>query len=957
MSGPIALRSLLFLLPVLLFMPVRSVIAQNIKSEYYLFDRTNGLNRSRINEIERDSSGFYWLATEKGLVRFDGRNFVHLHENSDEEASVPIRQIVLFDNNLYALAEDRRCFLTDVRTCTTRLLHQGPVVDIAQVNNEAYYVLFSDGKLERHGRDGSVRSIRIASNALSRLIYYQGQLLVSIQFQGVYSIDPKTLAVLRIYPVNNSGFEESFDLESGLLFFTSSYRAYSFDPEIGFRQIDLLDPLNPGVSAFEYINDSISYIIYKRKTLYKRSDQRFTPVDLVSSIDFELYNVYYDPPGNILVGTNQGLLYLMTSNQGVRNLTDRGLEGDGPLRVRRRILQEPDGNVLLVGSEYVYRTDLANRIERLSDWKLAGYDALIDRGSLFIATEGQSLMSLDLKTGKPTASIVNPANGGQCFSIERHWNGREFLIGAIGELVVWNTGTYQSRSISVGDPNVIVKAIRCDPETRRIYVGTESGFYCFDSLFKSVPAFKSVEKELEDDHIGDFLIRKSSTELWIATSRGIAVTDRIMPKGVRFLPISSFVNPRTVSMLEDSSGRVWASTFNGIIGFDPTSSDFIRLGKRNGLINAEFNYKSAANLSDGRLIFGGLNGYDIIDPSQFDFKPSSRIGFVNGYQLISFEDTAFFSLGSDGPIEVSFDQSRQHLRLFLSSADISAASKYSFEYRMDGEAWIPLPSAFIDIYYLNKSSCEFEFRAFDEFGRIIPYTPTRVVLNYPFYYSPFFIWGMTGVAILLLVLLIVLSFQRLRREQQLKERITMDLHDEVGTILTRVLYLSQDIEQAELRYRLTRSLNSALYSLRVFIYSLSKKNKTVQGLYDEVADLVNQSFSNSDVRLSLQLSKDGEYEINPELYRDLKLVFYELLGNMLRHSQATSFSIDWSVSLWQMHIVITDNGVITDIPEGNDTGNGLKNIRRRVERQQGKIEISISPAGHGLCYVIDLTIK
>ncbi|MFM9007733.1 MAG: hypothetical protein ACKORE_04045, partial [Bacteroidota bacterium] len=509
-----------------------------------------------------------------------------------------------------------------MRTCSTRLLHKGPVADVAQSNTDCYYVLLSDGKIERHDKNGSVSSKRIADAQAGRAVFYKGELLVSLQAKGVYSIDPRTLNVLQNYPVNTTGFEETFDLESGRLFLTSGYKAYHFEPGSGFRQIELPGILHFGISAYEYIGDSTAFVIYKRKTLYKLQGQSFTPIDLGTSIDYELYNVYYDPPGNIVIGTNQGLLFLMTSNRGVSSFSDRGLEGDGPLRVRRKIVQEADGNVLLVGSEYVYRTDMGKRVDRLSDSKFAGYDALIDRGKLLMATEGQSLMSLDLQTGKPDSTVVKPAVGKHCFAIERHWNGKDILIGARGELIVWNTGSNEARSISIGNPGIIVKAIKCDTQTLRIYVGTEKGVFIFDSLYNNVTNFRSIEKALKDEHIGDFLIRKNSSELWIATARGIAIVNRITPGEVRFLPTSNFVNPRTVSMLEDHFGRVWASTFNGIIGIDPASNDFIRLGKRNGLVNAEYNYKSAASLSDGRLIFGGLNGYDVIDPARFDYRPS-----------------------------------------------------------------------------------------------------------------------------------------------------------------------------------------------------------------------------------------------------------------------------------------------------------------------------------------------
>lgn len=40
-----------------------------------IFTTANGLPDNTINDIQKDPEGFIWIATNKGIARFDGKNF------------------------------------------------------------------------------------------------------------------------------------------------------------------------------------------------------------------------------------------------------------------------------------------------------------------------------------------------------------------------------------------------------------------------------------------------------------------------------------------------------------------------------------------------------------------------------------------------------------------------------------------------------------------------------------------------------------------------------------------------------------------------------------------------------------------------------------------------------------------------------------------------------------------
>ena len=63
-------KTILFLF--LYFIPV-FILAQQYKINWYTTD--NGLPQNSVKDIVKDASGFLWLSTENGIVRYDGINF------------------------------------------------------------------------------------------------------------------------------------------------------------------------------------------------------------------------------------------------------------------------------------------------------------------------------------------------------------------------------------------------------------------------------------------------------------------------------------------------------------------------------------------------------------------------------------------------------------------------------------------------------------------------------------------------------------------------------------------------------------------------------------------------------------------------------------------------------------------------------------------------------------------
>ena len=79
--------------------------------------------------------------------------------------------------------------------------------------------------------------------------------------------------------------------------------------------------------------------------------------------------------------------------------------------------------------------------------------------------------------------------------------------------------------------------------------------------------------------------------------------------------------------------------------------------------------------------------------------------------------------------------------------------------------------------------------------------------------------------------------------------------------------------------------------------------------------------------------------ISPDLKHNLFLVIKESLNNILKHAEASEVKVCFHFSQQNFSFEITDNGKgIADI-KGREFGNGLMNMKNRMEAVNGKFEI------------------
>lgn len=87
------------------------------------------------------------------------------------------------------------------------------------------------------------------------------------------------------------------------------------------------------------------------------------------------------------------------------------------------------------------------------------------------------------------------------------------------------------------------------------------------------------------------------------------------------------------AMLKDSTGHLWLSGTRGIDRFDPSQRRWQHFGRASGLQQLDFNHGVATRLSDGRLVFGGMNGLTLVNPASPELERKTPRILWQGIQM------------------------------------------------------------------------------------------------------------------------------------------------------------------------------------------------------------------------------------------------------------------------------------------------------------------------------------
>jgi signal transduction histidine kinase len=188
----------------------------------------------------------------------------------------------------------------------------------------------------------------------------------------------------------------------------------------------------------------------------------------------------------------------------------------------------------------------------------------------------------------------------------------------------------------------------------------------------------------------------------------------------------------------------------------------------------------------------------------------------------------------------------------------------------------------------------------------------------------------------------------LAAKQDERNRISVDMHDELGSGVTAIRLMSEivkskmkDTTLPEIE-KISNSANELLTKMNTIIWTMTSSNDTVENLVAYIRSYAVEFFENTaiDCIFSMPASIPPR-EISGEKRRNIFLSVKEALNNVVKHSQSSVVRINVTVQD-RMVIEIQDDGIGIDLEKLRKFGNGLNNMKKRMASINGEFNIENS---------------
>jgi signal transduction histidine kinase len=207
------------------------------------------------------------------------------------------------------------------------------------------------------------------------------------------------------------------------------------------------------------------------------------------------------------------------------------------------------------------------------------------------------------------------------------------------------------------------------------------------------------------------------------------------------------------------------------------------------------------------------------------------------------------------------------------------------------------------------------------------------------------------------------QLERERALEQERARIAQDLHDDLGSSLTRISLLSglaredkNNATQLEAHVnKISQSAAQTLRALEEIVWAIRPGSDSLQSLLEYIAHFANELFEGDGLRCRLDLPADlPSRPLPPEMRHNIFLVVKEALTNALKHSRAREVHVQAKMAGDSLEITVHDDGKGFD-PVGKSRGNGFGNMRRRAQAMGGHVDIkSVSGQGTTVRLLVNL---
>lgn len=847
-----------------------------------VLDVVSGLSSNKINSIAQDEIGYLWFATDNGLCRYDGFDFM-VYKPTEMLRGVNvsnniIRVVAQKDGKLW-LSTPYELMLFNSYTRSIELSvstreFSGQIKDMAVMRGSGELYLATTVGLYR--LDGDV-PVRLSDGYIFSLFEDREGFLWVGEWQGdFFRYDTRTG---EIFPYSNyfhtgrinvSGFTQ--DSEGRI--WVATWNSY------GILRLD--DPYNTTIDNVKHfplkdqegylLNDvlyDIKYMEDKDEIWVGLGDNLMVLSDLekedgfvaVQGLEFysrENYRIFQDRSGVVWVSSwGFGLNKVVRKNDyfappyrieekfGKKIITALYEDSEGIIWVGSRL------DMLCLWNKKTGQVTSYKDIEGLRDLTLRS-NAVLDvyethrGGDVWLVTRYDGVFVLKREEGKVQRLIrLRDTDGDSPYSVTqiKSMEGGRLLFASSAGIYEINADTYtEGDSLTPLWQDVLegeaVQVVEVD-SNGDIWLGTKSmGVIRFDSSGRHY--IYSTENNRINENQVLTILQDSKLRLWVGTQGGGLSRYNESSDSFESLDrLSAISNAAVTSIIEDKlAGNLWLGTDRGLACLSLDSDITVSVyTQSDGLLNFQYSDGAVLQLSCSELLFGGYSGMDVFMPRNTKAKaPRAVISdvTVRGRTIKHLVDRGEID-GDDVDFQnksISLNYDQNFIAFSFSAISYDASHTTRFSYRMLGveDGWNYVGYKNHQITYGNMPSgrYRFEVRACQqnsEWSESV-YMDIEILSHWSLRWWAFLIYIVFGLLILYIVMRIA------RRELRMKNSLRIERIERQKTV---------EVNQVKLQF--FANISHELFTpLSVMQYSVDSF-KGIEGVSPHTLDILENNLT------------------------------------------------------------------------------------------------------------------
>lgn len=357
---------------------------------------------------------------------------------------------------------------------------------------------------------------------------------------------------------------------------------------------------------------------------------------------------------------------------------------------------------------------------------------------------------------------------------------------------------------------------------------TKMGLFCLDVATGKIQVFNSHSRPgllptdlllgLQPDPVRPDV-------LWIGTYEGLVCLDMKSLRTQIFTTDDMLPDNMIYSLISDNAGYLWLGTNKGLCRFDPVSHAVQVFQTADGLPGDEFNRFHYLSLPDGRLAFGGTEGWTIFNPLAIrtdKFQPTVAFTALRINNVpVTVHDKSILPAPLNDLTALVLPFDKNTLTFAFAGMEYNSPHKLSYRYQLTGynNDWVDAGNSAVATFTkLPPGHYTFRVSTTNTAGQWSPYIRSLTVIIQPPLWRTWWAYAIYA----LLIGTMIWQYRRysihrykLRQEMGLKERealqlkrldeiksrffsnITHELRTPLTLILTPALRLRETLHQRE----------------------------------------------------------------------------------------------------------------------------------------------------------------